>query len=362
MGHSLREEIDGRNNMKQKWLLALMIASIVLVVLSGCLTRSLKPEGALWGEWGFTGSQALILAARGDLDEAMSLHKEQERICHQVEIPGADPVDFSVMAPQKVICAQMFLLQVFLHTPEEAETAQALAIEFDPTANRLGTSQLEVDLLPGSVIMVELFLPGMEIDEPVQRLIWKSRTTSIQFGVSVPSAAKPGPLLGRIRLHLDGIPVGSLRFKLYIVSEGIGTTPLTPQRLECEGQRFRQAFISYSLKDRKEVIKRVQMLERFHIHFFQDILNLEPGTRWEQELYKHIDTCDVFLLFWSSASKESPWVDKEVRYALARKENSGTDSPEIIPILIEGPPVPFPPEHLSHLHFNDRMLYFMQDS
>jgi hypothetical protein len=275
------------------------------------------------------------------------------------EILGADPVDFSVMAPQKVTCGQMFLLQVFLHTPDEAEAARALALEFDPMAKRLGTSQLEVDLLPGSVIMVELYLPGMEIDEPVQRLTWKSRTTSIQFGVSVPTDARQGPLLGRLVLHHDGIPVGSLRFKLDVSPKGAGPS-LMLQQLEGAPQRYQEAFISYSSQDRSEVLKRVQMLDRFHIRFFQDVLNLEPGTRWEQELYRHIDTCDLFLLFWSSASKASEWVDKEVQYALARRKESGSELPEIVPILIEGPPVPLPPEYLAHLHFNDRLLYFME--
>lgn len=286
--------------------------------------------------------------------------KPQPVNLRQVEIPGADPVDFSVMAPHKVTCGQMFLLQVFLHTPDEAEMARTLALEFDPSAKRLGTSQLEVDLLPGSVIMVELYLPGMEVDEPVQRLTWRSRTTSIQFGVSVPPDARLGALLGKLVLHHEGIPVGSLRFKLDVEAKGAGAS-LMLQKLEGSPQHYQQAFISYSSQDRSEVLKRVQMLERFHIHYFQDVLNLEPGARWEQELYKRIETCDLFLLFWSSASKSSEWVDKEVHYALERRQKSGKEIPEIVPILIEGPPVPLPPEYLSHLHFNDRLLYFMKE-
>ena len=34
-------------------------------------------------------------------------------------------------------------------------------------------------------------------------------------------------------------------------------------------------------------------------------------------------------------------------------------APEILPVIIEGPPVVSPPE-LAHLHFNDRLLYFME--
>jgi hypothetical protein len=277
----------------------------------------------------------------------------------QPEIPGADPVDCSVMAPPSVASGAMILVQVFLHTPDQAEAARALAQEADAGTQRLGYHPLEVDLPRGSPVMVGLSIPKMEVDEPVQKVVWQGRTTSLQFGVSVPPGVEPGTVLGKVTLHLEGVPVGHIRFKLEVVAGS--RTSLVPQRVDDQAQRYTQAFISYSSKDRIEVLKRVQMLERFHIHFFQDVLDLEPGMRWEQELYKHIDHCDLFLLFWSSAAKESPWVDKEVRYALARKQDDAEASPEIVPVLIEGPPVPMPPEHLAHLHFNDRLLYFMQD-
>ena len=58
-------------------------------------------------------------------------------------------------------------------------------------------------------------------------------------------------------------------------------------------------------------MKRVQMLDRLHdrLHFkyFQDVLDLEPGERWERALYRHIDESDLFLLFWSSNAKQSVW-------------------------------------------------------
>lgn len=95
------------------------------------------------------------------------------------------------------------------------------------------------------------------------------------------------------------------------------------------------------------------------ITVFQDILNLEPGDRWEQELYRNIDECDLFLLFWSTAAKESPWVHKEVLYALERQGSDGLRSPEIIPVIIEGPPLVPPPPELQDLHFNDKLLYLM---
>ena len=111
-----------------------------------------------------------------------------------------------------------------------------------------------------------------------------------------------------------------------------------------------------------EVLKRVQMLERVKIDFFQDVLSLEPGERWAKALYKNIDRSDVFLLFWSSNAKKSKWVLREVRYAMNLHGGDDLAPPEIVPVLIEGPPPVAPPPELKDLHFNDKFLYFIAGS
>lgn len=273
-------------------------------------------------------------------------------------VPEADPVDCTVLAPPQAGTGSTILVQVFLHTPDQAEAAKQLAQEFDEQSQRLGYYPLEVDLPRRTPVTVELFIPGMDIDDPLIRVVWQGRTTSVVFGVNVPTNTNPGTVLGKVTVYLESVPIGHIKFKLEITIES-QTNVVEPQPVGSQAQRYQEAFISYSSRDRDEVLKRVQMLERFKIHVFQDVLALEPGMQWEQELYRHIDSCDLFLLFWSSAAKDSPWVDKEVRYALTRKGSNVEGFPEIIPILIEGPPVPLPPDHLAHLHFNDRLLYFM---
>ena len=103
----------------------------------------------------------------------------------------------------------------------------------------------------------------------------------------------------------------------------------------------------------------MQLLSNLKIDYFQDVLHLEPGDRWERKLYRYIDHADLFLLFWSSSARESVWVRKEVRYAMDRKGDLDDAPPEILPVVIEGPPIPEPPPELAHLHFGDRALYLM---
>jgi len=298
--------------------------------------------------------------------------------------PGGDldAVDCTVFAPPTVAAADSILVQLFAHMPQQADEVIKLAREFDESARRLGFSSLEVEIPRGSRLQVELTLPGLEIDDSVQTFVWRGRAVSVQFAVTVPPAQAPGNLIGKVTVYLEGTPIGHIRFKLQITAARPRlATPATPggkphtgpqpiigsvagkpepQPLGDEAHRYKQVFVSYAMKDLNEVMKRVQMLESLHVSFFQDLLDLEPGERWARKLYHHIDECDVFMLFWSTASKESKWVTKEVQYALARKGGDDSRPPEIRPIMIEGPPVPLPNPELAHLHFTDRLLYYMR--
>jgi TIR domain len=97
------------------------------------------------------------------------------------------------------------------------------------------------------------------------------------------------------------------------------------------------------------------MLRLVGIAFLQDLLSLDPGQRWAQQLYRHIDTSDVLFLFWSTPAKKSKWVTKEWRYGLKQK---GLDF--IKPVIIEGPPPVAPPRALKKLHFNDWLQYVIR--
>ena len=102
------------------------------------------------------------------------------------------------------------------------------------------------------------------------------------------------------------------------------------------------------------------MLPLVGVRYFQDVLDLEPGDRWLRRLEFGIDECDLFLLFWSSQAKGSKFVRQEVDHALKRRGGDDLSPPEIKPVIIEGPPVIEPWEELAHLHFDDRLVYFMK--
>lgn len=271
---------------------------------------------------------------------------------------AGDAVDCTVFAPSRARPGEPLLVQVFAHTAPEADAALAMAQAFDETAERRGFKSLELDVPRGDRLTFHFAMTGLTVTEPVQSLTWRGRTESVQFSVTVPPGFAPGKQVGTVTISQDGTPLGHVKFTLTIEAAG-PASPVQPEPLGEHAHRYRRVFISYASHDRTEVLKRVQMLDRFRVSYFQDLLSLEPGARWEQELYKHIDDCDLFLLFWSRAARDSEWVMKEVRYAIARKDGQDANPPEIMPVILEGPPPIVPPEDLQAFHFNDKLRYFM---
>jgi hypothetical protein len=271
-----------------------------------------------------------------------------------------DEVSGTVYAPGQAAPGDGFLVQVFIHLPEQAEALEELAREADPDARRRISNELQKKIKRGTELTFHLQLPGLGVDDDVQSCVWEGRPECVQFGVTVPEDCKPKNILGTVTVSEASVPIGHLRFK-FKITDAAAVAPAAPAEPVPAGNltRYQQAFISYASKDRQEVLKRVQMLNVAKVKFFQDLLTLEPGDEWEKLLYEYIDKSDVFFLFWSTAASESKWVKKEVEYAIKRRANKDEPDPEIIPVIIEGPPPAKPPAELSSIHFNDKLIYFI---
>jgi hypothetical protein len=278
-----------------------------------------------------------------------------------LSLRAVDPVDCSIFAPPSVARGRSLIVQIFIHRPDQTEAARGMAHEVDEESRRRGFRSLKVAIERGTRLTVHIHVPGVEFDAPVQDIVWLGRPSYVAFGARVTEGVGVGILAGKVTISREGIPLGSIIFKIKIVEDK--EAQLVREHLLPVGdkvRRYRRAFISYASQDRTEVLKRVQMLRLARIRYFQDVLKLEPGDRWERKLYLYIDRSDLFLLFWSRNAKESKWVLEEVRYAIKRKGGDDSEPPEIVPVIIEGPPVPEPPEELAHIHFNDYLIYFMK--
>jgi hypothetical protein len=267
--------------------------------------------------------------------------------------PQTDLVDVSVFAPPRAKPASSIMVQVMLHMAGDLQDAQERAKLIDDAAVLRGNTTLEVLLPRGAKAIVMLSDPALEIVQPVQTITWRGRLGVANFVVKLPPSGDID-LFPTVHVSVDGAVVGEVTFKL---SLSAAATPAAYSRRETTPRKYRRVFFSYSSLDRQKALEIAQSYRVAGIEFFQDILNLDPGHRWERQLYGEIDNCDLFLLFWSRAAAESEWVAKEARYALERRAASKDKRPDLVPLILEGPPAPTPPDFLQHLHFNDWMRF-----
>lgn len=291
-------------------------------------------------------------------NEVAERHQRLDALIAGAKRKQDDEVTCTVFAPHEAGRGDGFLVQAFAHLPEQAALLQEVAKQADQAATERGSAPLG-SIERGQELSFYLQMPGLDVDKPQQSVIWMGEITSANFGVTVPENFKARSINCKLSVSHQNVPIGHVRFNFKISD--------APQPVDKEAKpeahpdfvRYRLAFISYASADRSEVMKRVQMLDLAKVKYFHDLLSLEPGKQWEPLIYRYIDECDVFYLFWSSAAKKSKWVKKEVQRALKRKGDKLEAPPEIMPVPIEGPPPVEPPSYLASIHFDSKFLYFI---
>jgi hypothetical protein len=85
--------------------------------------------------------------------------------------PG-DRVECSVFAPIAVPPGWVCLIQVFAHMPDQASEAMSRAREFDADPARRAIKTLESSVPRGTKLVFCLTMPGLQVDDPVQSMVW----------------------------------------------------------------------------------------------------------------------------------------------------------------------------------------------
>lgn len=271
--------------------------------------------------------------------------------------PGAsadvDTVDCSVFAPPAAQQGTRVMVQVYLHRIEQAERAQFLATMMDDSAKLRGVETLHVPIPRRTWVHVELDGRGLKVSENVCKLYWNGEPTVASFEVDVPVGFDAGACHPVVRLLVDGEPAGRILFQMRIEAPTRNADPLpAPELGGARARNYQNAFLSYASKDRAEVLKRAQAFQAAKLTFFQDVLSLEPGQRYADEILRRIDGSDLFVVFWSRNAMRSEWVQKEIDKALACQRASPDGLPDIVPIMLEPLAKAPPPPALAHLHMN----------
>lgn len=83
-------------------------------------------------------------------------------------------------------------------------------------------------------------------------------------------------------------------------------------------EKKKTVFLSYSRQDTERVIPLVDALESDGIEVWWDI-EIPPGKRFVDVIYKHLHSCDYIIVVWSKSSVRSSWVHREAEEGLQRK-------------------------------------------
>ncbi|MES1156530.1 MAG: toll/interleukin-1 receptor domain-containing protein [Alphaproteobacteria bacterium] len=253
----------------------------------------------------------------------------------------------TIYSPRRVRAKSKFLVQVWIHRKSDQPTINREAKRAASSAtSTVSKRSLGLHGQPGDILHVVLESQEGNIDEPVQALVWADEPAVAQFTVEIGETERAFFVT---RVFVNGAP--TLRHSFVVTAVKIDQR--TAAYHGARTRKYRRAFVSYSSHDRLEVLARVQVLQALGTEVFQDVLNLRPGVLWGRELLRRIAECDIFILFWSRAAAQSDAVRLEIDYALRCQKRFFSKKPEIVPIVLDGPPPTPPPKNLRHLHFGD---------
>lgn len=266
---------------------------------------------------------------------------------------SAGTVNAMAFAPKRLRAGEYDLVQVIVHASHLAEEAKRRAQAADKSTTAASAPEELGEVSKGSSITISLSATNAVVQDPPLTQRWTGTLSNFSFRVCANGQSKSVALSAEIAV--DGTPMARMQFKRD-VAKTVSASDLIAGLVTTKLSRFKRVFFSYSSVDRAKVIEEAKRYEKLGIRFFHDVLSMDPGERWEKKLYLEIDRCDLFLLFWSSHAKASPWVMKEAERAWQRQARNGGKRPHLRPKLIEEPP-PLPDQQwLKEFHFNDPEL------
>lgn len=273
---------------------------------------------------------------------------------------AVEDVDCSVFAPPSVRPGHRFLIQVYLHTIEQAARVETLAATLDAGAALRGTQTLQIPLPRDAVVSIMVEGRGLDVGEPEQQLRWTGRPAAATFDAFVPFHVSAGDVLPVVRVAVGGNPVGRIVFPvgidLPVPNDELLPAP-RPTLTRSSARRYSHAFLSYATPDRAEVLKRAQAFQAAGLAYFQDVVSLNPGERYADVILENIDRSDLFVVFWSKAASQSAWVTREIDRALDAQRRSPEGLPDISPIVLDHAGQAPLPAQIAHLHVNDVINY-----
>jgi len=131
--------------------------------------------------------------------KSLILKSASKQICQSETsiLKQKDILNCTVFSPPEISCGRSFLIQVFAHLVENSKEAENIAKEFDEDTTRRGFTGLNTEIERDTILTFELSFRDIQVEDPIQNLIWSGRTESVEFEVSIPETYPAGDLIGK---------------------------------------------------------------------------------------------------------------------------------------------------------------------
>jgi hypothetical protein len=205
---------------------------------------------------------------------------------------------------------------------------------------------------PEAEITFVPLIPGFRFNPPQATFLFLEAIQKEEFRMQAPPDLDGQTVRGRLSVYWGHILLAELNLKIRVDSQvRQAVAAREPETERASTRPYRYIFASYSHKDTNIVREFESRIESLGDRYLIDQKDLRSGEVWSERLQGMIREADVFQLFWSRNAMQSPFVEKEWRYALALGRESFIRPVYWEDPLPELPEKNLPPEDLRRLHF-----------
>jgi hypothetical protein len=280
--------------------------------------------------------------------EIEDANEQVEAEQRQVAALRKEEVAFTAAHPAAIAPGTRRTLHLYVHLAHLAEDVRELIrtrvepVERAPMMPSLAGATLALER--GALLSLKPRLDGFDVNPLSLEVAWEEDVQSHTFRIR-PRDETSGHRLGAVEVSIGGVLIGLVPVAIFVGAQTDDTRSWQTARI------FQRVFASYTTADKAIVDACVESYRALGIYVFRDREDLKDksGVAWRDHLRKGIRDSDLFQLYWSHASSQSPHVEDEWRYAHDLKASSKPND-FIRPLVWDLPPPPLPRE-LAPLHY-----------
>jgi hypothetical protein len=282
-----------------------------------------------------------IAAPSGPVDQPLP-------VSFDLAVETGTEVHFSAFHPRAIPPGEWCKLLVYAHlltALDEVKLDAGQILGKSLKEYRQGKAAASKAIAPGTVITLLPQAEGLEFDPPQASLTWSDEWQRADFQMRATGQRVGHVIEGSIACYIGPLLIADIRLPVVVPKPGEAVEAAETGQ---SAKLYQAIFASYSHADTALVEAVETAYKALGMDYLRDVMTLKSGQTWSDQLLHMIEQADIFQLFWSASSSQSPYVEQEWQYALNLAEKKG---PAFIRPVYWQKPMPPVPATLSHLHF-----------